>query len=131
MFNYLEWFQELTREPHTLFVFYLCIIIIANVIDFLLGFLNAQFNKKIKFSSSEAILGLTRKFGIIALLSVLIPVSVVIPEIISIPALTVLMGGYIISELWSIASHLGFVKDNKKKQENIFGDMIMKMFKKG
>lgn len=123
--TYLDWIKGLIQHEHTFIIFLLVLILIANIIDFLIGYLNAHFNKDINFSSSKAILGIVRKIGIYVLLVYFIPVVLILPDVVGIPALIVLFLGYLGAELKSIASHLGI--GNDEKFGNIFNDFFTKL----
>lgn len=120
------WLQNWLLLDDTKLLYILTLILIANVLDFLLGWLNAQFSKKIEFSSSQAIYGISRKIVIFILLVYFIPVAMLVPEPVGIGALIVLYTGYLLSELNSILSHLGLANDDKKN--NVFVDFIKTIF---
>lgn len=110
-------------------LYLLTLILIANVIDFLIGFINAKFNDRVNFSSSKAIYGIARKMVMFMILIYFVPVSILVPSPIGIGALYVLFIGYLLSELNSILSHLRLAEDDK--QTALFIDFVNKIFKGG
>lgn len=122
----IYWLQSWLLLDDTKLLYILTLILIANVLDFLLGWLNARFSKQIEFSSSQAIYGISRKIVIFILLVYFIPVAMLVPEPVGIGALLILYTGYLLSELNSILSHLGLANDDKKS--NIFADFIKTIF---
>jgi len=110
-------------------LYLLTLILIANVIDFLMGWVNAKFNENVSFSSSKAIYGIARKMVMFIILVYFVPVSVLVPSPIGIGALYVLFVGYLASEINSILSHLRMSEDDK--QTDLFIDFATKIFKGG
>lgn len=125
----INWLQKWLETDNTKIIYLLILILGANIIDFLLGWLNAKFNKDVAFSSSKAIFGIARKMMLFILCVFFIPVSLLVPPPIGIGALYVLFLGYLLSEINSILSHLNLSEDDKTS--NLFGDFINKIFKGG
>lgn len=125
----INWLQKWLETDNTKIIYLLILILGANIIDFLLGWLNAKFNKDVSFSSSKAIFGIARKMMLFILCVFFIPVSLLVPPPIGIGALYVLFLGYLLSEINSILSHLNLSEDDKTS--NLFGDFINKIFKGG
>jgi toxin secretion/phage lysis holin len=121
-----SWLQAWLANDDSKVVYLLTLILIANIIDFLLGWLNAKFNSKVKFSSSKAIYGIARKLVLFILLVFFIPVSLLVPYPVGIGALYVLFLGYLWSEINSILSHLKLSDDDKNVDK--FADFIQKIF---
>ena len=128
-FYMLEYFRQWLADENTKIYYFLGLIAIANMLDFLMGWLNAKFNKHVVFSSSKAIFGIARKLGMLVLLVVFVPVSLIIPEPIGMSALYGLYGGYLFSELNSILSHMKFADDDKSTDR--FADFINAVFRQG
>ena len=126
--DYLKWLEKLIQEDHTYILFLLCWTVIVNIVDFVIGYAIAHFSKDVVFSSSKAILGIVRKIGIFVLIVLFIPFVLILPNVISVPSLCILLIGYILSEMYSIASHLGLVKDGNKQDH--FTKMIQELFSK-
>jgi len=122
----LEYLQEWLDNENTKLIYVLTLILIANIIDFTLGWINAKFNKNANFSSNKAIFGIARKMVMFILLVFFIPTSLLIPYPIGISALWVLYLGYLASEVNSILSHLRLSKDDK--QNDLFIDFINSIF---
>jgi len=116
-------------EDNTKIWYILTLILIANVIDFLMGWINAKFNSDVAFSSNKAIYGIARKMVMFIILVYFVPVSLLIPPPIGIGALYVLFLGYLASEINSIMSHLRMASDDK--QTDLFIDFVQKIFKGG
>jgi toxin secretion/phage lysis holin len=125
MFNYMQRWLE---NDNTKVIYFLVLILIANMIDFLLGWINAKFNNKVSFSSSRAIYGIARKMVMFILCVFFIPVSLLVPYPVGIGALYVLFTGYLLSEINSILSHLKLSDDDKSVDH--FSDFIKKLFSK-
>jgi toxin secretion/phage lysis holin len=125
MFNYMQRWLE---NDNTKVIYFLVLILIANMIDFLLGWINAKFNAKVSFSSSRAIYGIARKMVMFILCVFFIPVSLLVPYPVGIGALYVLFTGYLLSEINSILSHLKLSDDDKSVDH--FSDFIKKLFSK-
>lgn len=125
MLNYLSSWLE---NDNTKIFYLLALILIANVIDFIMGWVNAKFNSDVTFSSSKAILGITRKLLVFIVLIYFIPVALLVPEPVGIGAIYVLYLGYLASEVNSILSHMKLTEDDKT---NMFADFIEKIFNKG
>lgn len=122
----IDWLQKWLATDNTKLIYLLVLILSANMIDFLLGFINAKFNKKMVFSSSTAIFGIARKMVMFMLCVFFIPVSLLVPAPIGIGALYVLFIGYLLSEINSILAHLNMGNDNK--EATLFSDFINKIF---
>lgn len=127
MFSYLkQWLAD--DDSKVLYI--LSLILIANIIDFILGFINAKFNENVQFKSSKAIYGIARKMTLFILCVYFIPVALLIPEPLDIGALYVLYLGYLVSEINSILSHLRISSDGKSDQTEFFIDFIQKLLKR-
>jgi toxin secretion/phage lysis holin len=120
------WLQSWLERDDSKVIYLLSLILIANMIDFLLGWINAKFNGKVRFSSSKAIYGIARKLIMFILLVFFIPVSLLVPYPVGIGALYVLFFGYLFSEINSILSHLKLSEDDKSTDH--FIDFVKKIF---
>jgi toxin secretion/phage lysis holin len=125
----IQWLGNWLSTDNTKLIYILSLILIANLIDFLIGWINAKFNKSVPFSSSKAIYGIARKIVLFILLIFFIPVALIVPEPIGISALYVLYIGYLLSELNSILSHLKISDDDKSTDR--FIDFVNVIFKGG
>jgi toxin secretion/phage lysis holin len=125
MFHYMQRWLE---NDNTKVIYFLVLILIANMIDFLLGWINAKFNTTVAFSSSKAIYGIARKMIMFILCVFFVPVSLLVPYPVGIAALYVLFTGYLLSEINSILSHLKISDDDKSVDK--FSDFIKKLFSK-
>ena len=123
----LQYLQSYLENDNTKMLYLLALILCANIIDFLLGYVNAKMNPKVDFKSGKAIFGILRKVLAFIVLVYFIPVSLLAPEPIGITAIYVLLGGYLLSELNSILSHLKMTEDGK---ENVFAEFVNTIFKK-
>jgi toxin secretion/phage lysis holin len=120
--------QKWLENDNTKVIYFLVLILIANMIDFLLGWINAKFNTNVAFSSSKAIYGIARKMIMFILCVFFVPVSLLVPYPVGIAALYVLFTGYLLSEINSILSHLKISDDDKSVDK--FSDFIKKLFSK-
>jgi toxin secretion/phage lysis holin len=125
MFHYM---QKWLEDDNTKVIYFLVLILIANMIDFLLGWINAKFNQKVAFSSSKAIYGIARKMVMFILCVFFVPVSMLVPYPVGIASLYVLFTGYLLSEINSILSHLKISEDDKSVDK--FSEFIKKLFSK-
>lgn len=125
----IDWLSQWLLSDNTKLLYLLTLILIANVIDFLMGWVNAKFNEHVSFSSSKAIYGIARKMVMFIILVYFVPVAILVPSPIGIGALYVLFVGYLASEINSILSHLRMASDDK--QTDLFIDFATKIFKGG
>lgn len=122
----IEWLQYWLMTDDRKIIYLLTILLITNILDFSLGWINAKFNRRVTFSSGQAILGIARKIVLFILAMIFIPVSLLVPEPVGISALYVFYIGYIASEFNSILSHLNLASDDKRG--NLIGDFLEKIF---
>lgn len=125
----IEWLQVYLESDSTKLIYFLALILVANIIDFTIGWINAKFNPKIDFSSSKAILGIARKLLLFILLVYSIPVALLMPEPLGISALYVLYTGYLASEINSILNHFKLANDDKSVDP--FINFFKGLFEKG
>jgi toxin secretion/phage lysis holin len=125
LFHYMQRWLE---NDNTKVIYFLVLILIANMIDFLLGWINAKFNQTVAFSSSKAIYGIARKMIMFILCVFFVPVSLLVPYPVGIASLYVLFSGYLLSEINSILSHLKISDDDKSVDK--FSDFIKRLFSK-
>src|SRR6185312_5467227 len=111
--NIIQWLSYWLENEDTKIIYVITLIVIANIFDFTIGWVNAKFNPKVEFSSSKAIYGIARKMIMIMLVVFFVPVSLLIPQPIGVGALWVLLLGYLFSEINSILNHLKLAKDDK------------------
>lgn len=123
--NMISWLENWLLMDDTKIIYILSLIGVANIVDFLIGWINARFNKQKEFSSSKAILGITRKMFIFILLVLFIPFVLLLPREIGITSLYVLYTGYLVSEFSSILAHLGITNDSK--DGHIFIDFMKQL----
>lgn len=128
MHEWVEMLNKLLSEDETKIIYVLTLILIANVFDFTLGWTNAKFNVGVTFSTSKAIMGLTRKIALFMLLIFFVPVALLVPYPIGISALYVLYLGYLVSEINSILNHLSLADDDK--DINNFKNFIVSIFER-
>ena len=125
----IEWLQVYLESDSTKLIYFLALILGANIIDFFIGWINARFNPNIKFSSSKAIFGIARKLVLFVLLVYSIPVALLMPEPLGISALYVLYTGYLASEINSILNHFKLADDDKSVDP--FINFFKGLFEKG
>ncbi|WP_052344195.1 phage holin family protein [Bacillus ndiopicus] len=109
----IEFLQGFLKSDSTKLIYILSCILFANILDTVVGWLNAKFNKKVKFSSSKAIFGVARKITLFIVLVYAIPVALLMPEPLGIGALYVLYIVYLLSEINSILNHFKLSEDDK------------------
>lgn len=125
----IEWLNHWLSTDNTKLIYVISLILIANVLDFTIGWVNAKFNGEVAFSSSKAIYGIARKMFVFILLIFFIPFSLLVPEPIGISALYVLYFGYLASEVTSILNHLKIGDDDKSN--DMFLEFISRVLKGG
>lgn len=125
----IEWLNHWLSTDNTKLIYVISLILIANVLDFTIGWVNAKFNGEVAFSSSKAIYGIARKMFVFILLIFFIPFSLLVPEPIGISALYVLYFGYLASEVTSILNHLKIGDDDKSN--DMFLEFINRVLKGG
>ena len=125
----IDWLQTYLESDSTKLIYFLALILGANIIDFSVGWVNAKFNPKIDFSSSKAIFGIARKLLLFILLVYSIPVALLMPEPLGISALYVLYTGYLASEINSVLNHFKLAQDDKAVDP--FIDFFKGFFEKG
>ena len=121
----INWLQYWLETDNTKIIYVLTLILVASILDFLMGWINAKFNKKVDFSSTVALFGIAKKIVYFMLLVLFIPIALLVPEPVGIAALYVLYLGYLLSELQSVLSHLNLANDDKHNQS--FLDFINKI----
>lgn len=109
----IEFLQSYLESDSTKLIYFLALILGANILDFTVGWVNAKFNPNIQFSSSKAIYGIARKLLMFLLLVYSIPVALVVPEPLGVSALYVMYTGYLVSELNSLLNHFKLADDDK------------------
>ena len=130
MMSFVEMFKVLKEDIDLYLIVLLSIILISNLIDFSFGWINAKFNKSVKFESGKALYGIIKKmmYFIVLILFSIIALAI-IPHEIAIPSIIALYIGYLLSEINSILSHLELTDDGKKGE--LFITFIKKIFKGG
>lgn len=126
--NMIEWLGQWLESDDTKIIYLFTLILIANVFDFTIGWLNAKFNPSVDFSSSKAIYGIARKMLLFMLAVFFVPVSLLMPEPVGIGALWILLIGYLASEINSILHHMKLAKDDKAI--SVFADFVNSIFSK-
>ncbi len=125
----IEWLNYWLSTDNTKLIYIITLILMANVLDFSIGWVNAKFNDEVAFSSSKAIYGIARKMFVFILLIFFIPFSLLVPEPIGIGALYVLYFGYLASEISSILNHLNLGDDDKTN--DMFLSFVNRILKGG
>lgn len=126
--QFVEMFEVLKDDIDIYLIVLLSIILLANVVDWLFGWMNAKFNKNKVFESNIALHGIIKKmmYFIVLILFTIVSLAI-IPHEIAIPSVTALYIGYIMSEVNSILSHLDLTEDGKTGE--VFSTFIKKIFK--
>lgn len=109
----IDWLEIYLQNDDTKLIYILALILIANILDFLMGWLKAKILPEQKFSSARATFGIARKIILFILLVLFIPFSLLLPDIIGLSALYVLYMGYLVTELFSILGHLNIETDHQ------------------
>lgn len=124
MINILE---IVTQNKEYYLIALLTAYLVAEVIDWSFGWLNARFNPNVQFESGVALYGIIKKMMYFVGVTLFTVVSfLVVPITVAYAAVITLLIGMIASEINSIASHLGFTKDGKKGE--VLRDFISQIF---
>ena len=124
----ITWLQHLLENDDTKVMYFLTIILAFSMIDLLIGWVNAKFNKEVSFSSSVALFGVIKKMTYFIVLCLFVPVSVFIPNPIGMLALYSLYSVYLYTEITSVLSHFNLAEDDKKNK--LFIDFINSLIKR-
>lgn len=127
--NMINWLGHWLETDDTKVMYLLAVILVSSMLDFVMGWVNAKFNKEVQFSSTVALFGIIKKIVYFMLLVLFIPIALLVPTPIGISALYVLYIGYLLSELQSVLSHLNLANDDKQNQS--FLDFINKILGPG
>lgn len=122
----LNWLEMWLQEDNTKLMYLLCAVLIANILDFAFGIINAKFNEKVPFSSKKAKNGLFIKIGYFILLVYAIPVAMLLPSQIGVSALYVLYSSYLVIEINSLLAHFRLTEDDKRN--DLFIDFMGRIF---
>lgn len=122
----LNWLEGWLQNDNTKLMYLLCAILIANILDFAFGSINAKFNERVPFSSKKAKNGLFIKIGYFIILVYLIPVAMLLPTEIGVIALYTLYTAYLVIELNSLFAHFRLTEDDKRN--DLFIDFIGRIF---
>ena len=124
----ITWLQHLLENDDTKVMYFLTIILAFSMIDLLIGWVNAKFNKDVSFSSSVALFGVIKKMTYFIILCLFVPVSLFIPSPVGMLALYGLYSIYLYTEITSVLSHFNLAEDDKKNK--LFIDFINSLIKK-
>ena len=124
----ITWLQQLLENDDTKVMYFLTIILAFSMIDLLIGWVNAKFNKNVSFSSSVALFGVIKKMTYFIVLCLFVPVSLFIPNPVGMLALYSLYSVYLYTEITSVLSHFNLAEDDKKNK--LFIDFINSLIKK-
>src|SRR5699024_6823772 len=103
--------------------------LIASTIDFTFGWVNAKFNKNVRFESGIALYGIIKKMQyFIVMLFFMFIAFLLVPSTVAFPALVALFVGYLFSEVNSILSHLELTEDRKTGE--LFITFVKRIFTK-
>lgn len=100
----------LTDDNHVIYGLILWLMV-AMIIDFVLGFTIANFDKEIDFSSFKAKAGIIVKVTEMILVVYFIPVAVKFGAV-GITMYVTMLVGLILSEIYSILAHISSIDDN-------------------
>lgn len=103
MLGIMKQLEMLAKHENSQVLYLLSLIVVAMIVDFLMGYLAAWINKQIV--SQKGVNGILRKVASITLLVLAVPVAPVIPNGVGTAALYVLYFGYLVMELSSIVEN--------------------------
>lgn len=128
LIEFFDVLKHLSDREETFIIGLYTLILMANFMDVLFGWLNGRFNPQVKFKSEKALYGIIRKMmNFIVLVFFMIVAYVVVDSTIAFTSIVSLTSVYLYSELISVLAHLGIVDDDK---ENIFSDFLKEIFKR-
>lgn len=124
----LDFFMTLQDNKLNYLMVVLSLILSASTFDFLFGWINARFNKNVVFQSNVALYGIIKKIMyFIALILFMFVAFTFVPLEVAFPSVIILSGGYLLSELNSILSHLDLTSDGKEGE--LFRTFLTRIFK--
>lgn len=119
----ITFLNSITSNDDKYIVALLVVILVASLIDFSFGWINAKFNNEVIFESGLALYGIIKKMMyFVTLVFFMIVAFLIVPEPVAIAAVYTLYIGYLLSEANSVLSHLGLTDDGKKGE--IFREFI-------
>lgn len=121
--------KSLSEKEETLIITIFSLILIANIIDWCFGWINAKLNEKINFISGKALLGIIKKMMYFIVMVFFTMIAyIIVPSKIAFSSIFTLTTGYLLSELNSILGHLGIIDDSK--EDLLFIDFLNTIFNK-
>lgn len=128
LMDMISFLEGLTENKDYYLIALLSVSLVASTIDFLFGWINARFNKNVKFESGIALYGIIKKMMYFVALALFMVIAfLIVPVAIAYTAVTTLFIGYLLSEGNSILSHLELTEDGKKGE--LFRSFISRILK--
>lgn len=129
MIDPIEYLESLQGDKFLFLSVLYTASLIASTIDFTFGWVNAKFNKNVRFESGIALYGIIKKMQyFIVMLFFMFIAFLLVPSTVAFPALVALFVGYLFSEVNSILSHLELTEDGKTGE--LFITFVKRIFTK-
>lgn len=124
----ISFLELITKNKEYYLMALLTLTILASTIDFGFGWINARFNKNVKFESGIALYGIIKKMMYFVAMTLFMVIAfLVVPIPVAYASVTALFIGYLFSEANSILSHLELTEDGKKGE--LFRTFISRLIK--
>lgn len=125
--NILDSLKHVSDTEETLVIALFTLILFSSILDVLFGWVNAQFNQNMVFTSRKAMNGIARKMMyFIVIVFFTLVAYVMVPENIAFASSFTLITAYLASEMSSILGHLGVMDDGKDNE--IFINFLRRIF---
>ena len=104
--NVIDFFRACLETQDGKILYFLTLIALTMIVDFLTGTVAAKVNNGIEFKSKEGINGILRKISSMLLMIIFIPFAVAIPGDVGVGLVVILYIGYELMELKSVIENL-------------------------
>lgn len=126
MMEFFDVLKHLSENEEVFLISLYSLILIANFLDVLFGWLNSRFNPEKEFKSSKALYGIIRKMMYFIVLVFFMSIAyIMVNDTLAFTATFTLTSAYFASEVISVLAHLGITEDDKS---DVFIDFITKIF---
>lgn len=104
--NLIEYLQNCLTTQDGKVLYFLMLIAITMIVDFITGTISAKVNNDIEFRSKEGINGILRKIASMLLMILFVPFAVILPGGVGLSLVYVLYLGYEFMEMKSIVENI-------------------------
>lgn len=128
MMEFFDILKHLSETEEVFLIGLYSLILVANFLDVLFGWVNGLFNPEKKFKSGKALYGIVRKMMYFIVLVFFMTIAYIMVDAkIAFTATFTLTSAYLFSEIVSVLAHLGITEDDKS---DLFIDFLSTIFKK-